>query len=588
MVGNVKNNPAITVNTMSISSFRRDDANRLARVQLNGSAIEGNSGGPLVDAKGRLVGVIVSRLRGEPVGFAVPPSVISQFLDGDIGALKAELTSLQTGTAAVKLEVKLVDPLRNLKAVTLRYARQSGTPAPAAPDAKGSYPLLVNGTNVPLQISGAAAAGQFNLPVATAEDRKLLVQFVLTTSTGRIMAAKPTPVEIPESPGAIAGMIEDDRPRAVPKWSCEVNLADGVKIKHHAGGTTIDLPGGTALVNSPQVKLYSAPSALVQVQGEFVAAVEVTNDFDPGGQTVSTPGGRRFPFTFQGAGLLLWQDEKNFIRLERCKGSDGGVGLIHRVLVEIYKEGREVGLYYSKPIPEKPVVLAARRKGTTVQLLFGEPPAKMTIFRELALDFTPSILVGVSASNLSRQPFTAKFDKFTLQGPGGQEVAVKPVSMTRLVSTGTDRRSDGSLVLEGAALKVLKSTGASPEAQSMSQYKGKWSEDRQLLWRPLSQGEALTLEVPVDSSGKFEIKAKFTMAPDYGRINLAMDTRPLYQGRPLDFYYKDVRPAKLMSLGTVSLDKGKHRLTITVQDKNPKSLGFSMGLDEIQVVPVKK
>jgi len=25
-----------------------------------------------------------------------------------------------------------------------------------------------------------------------------------------------------------------------------------------------------------------------------------------------------------------------------------------------------------------------------------------------------------------------------------------------------------------------------------------------------------------------------------------------------------------MSLGTVSLDKGKHKLTITVQDKNPK------------------
>jgi hypothetical protein len=212
----------------------------------------------------------------------------------------------------------------------------------------------------------------------------------------------------------------------------------------------------------------------------------------------------------------------------------------------------------------------------------------MTVFRELALDFNPSILVGVSASNLSRQPFTAKFDKFTLQGPAGQEVAVRPVSMTRLVSTGLDRRGDGSLVLEGAALKVLKSTGASPEAQSMSQYKGKWSEDRQLLWRPLSQGEAITLEVPVDSTGKFEIKARFTMSPDSGIINLAMDSRSLYQGRPLDFYYKETRPAKLMSLGTVSLDKGRHRLTITVQDRNPKSRGYSVGLDELQVVPVKQ
>ena len=383
--------------------------------------------------------------------------------------------------------------------------------------------------------------------------------------------------------------MDSDRPRAVPKFSCEVNLADGATMKHHAGGTTIELPGGKAMVNAPQFKLFNAPSALVRVSGEFVAVAEVSNDFDPGGQTISTPSGRKLPFTFQGAGLLLWQDEKNFIRLERCKGSDGDVGLIHRVLVEVYKEGRMVGIYYSKPIPEKPVVLAARRKGTTVQLLFAMPPKDLTVFRELALDFNPSILVGVSASNLSKQPFTAKFDKFTLQGPGGQEVAVTPVAMTHLVNTGLDRRSDGSLILEGASLKVLKSMGGAAEPQTnMNQFKGKWSEDRQLLWKALAKGDALTLEIPVETSGKFELKAKFTMAPDYARIRLAMGTRSLLQGKTLDFYYNDTRPARLMSLGTVTLDKGKHKLTITVQDKNPKSQGYSVGIDEIQVVPVKK
>jgi len=217
------------------------------------------------------------------------------------------------------------------------------------------------------------------------------------------------------------------------------------------------------------------------------------------------------------------------------------------------------------------------------------PPKELTVFRELALDFNPSILVGVSASNLSKQPFTAKFDKFTLQGPGGQEVAVTPVAMTHLVNTGLDRRSDGSLILEGASLKVLKSMGGAAEPQTnMNQFKGKWSEDRQLLWRALAKGDALTLEVPVETSGKFELKAKFTMAPDYARIRLAMDTRSLLQGKTMDFYYNDTRPARLMSLGTITLDKGKHRLTITVQDKNPKSQGYSVGIDEIQIVPVKK
>ncbi len=108
----------------------------------------------------------------------------------------------------------------------------------------------------------------------------------------------------------------------------------------------------------------------------------------------------------------------------------------------------------------------------------------------------------------------------------------QPVALTRLVNTGTNRRSDGTVVLEGAALKILKTTAGTAEPQNnMNQYKGRWSEDRQLVWQPLGKGESLTLEIPVDSTGKFEIKAKFTMAPDYGQIRLAMDTRPLLNGR---------------------------------------------------------
>ena len=80
--------------------------------------------------------------------------------------------------------------------------------------------------------------------------------------------------------------------------------------------------------------------------------------------------------------------------------------------------------------------------------------------------------------------------------------------------------------------KILKATAGTAEAQTnMNQYKGKWSEDRQLAWQPLGKGESLTLEIPVDATGKFEVKARFTMAPDYAQIRLAMDTRPLMNGR---------------------------------------------------------
>jgi hypothetical protein len=40
--------------------------------------------------------------------------------------------------------------------------------------------------------------------------------------------------------------------------------------------------------------------------------------------------------------------------------------------------------------------------------------------------------------------------------------------------------------------------------------------------------------------------------------------------------------------GAISLNSFEFRLTITVQDKNPKSQGYGVGIDEIQIVLVKK
>ncbi|MDR3638831.1 MAG: trypsin-like peptidase domain-containing protein [Isosphaeraceae bacterium] len=587
VVDNRAANPAITVNQMTISSLRRDEAGRLARVQLNGSLIEGNSGGPIIDTKGRLVGVAVARIRGEAVGFAIPPSVITAFLAGDIGGLTAELVTAGK-TAQVKIGVRLVDPLGRLKGVAVRYARQpaSGSPPPAQPDARGSFPLLDGGTSAPLSVAPGVASGQVDVPVGAPVDRKLVVQFVLTDIAGRITASKPTPIELPERPGTIAGLAESVKPKTLAKWSCEVNLNQGVKIANKPGSTTIDTPGEAPMVNAPQYQLFNAPSALVRVEGDFVAMVKVTNDFDPGSDQVTLPSGKKPGMTFQGAGLLIWQDERNFVRLERCKGSDGGVGQIHRVLVEMYKGGRETGIHYSGNLPQRPLALVAARKGASFQLLYSDPSGRLVVFQEMALDFDKEVFIGVSAANLSMHPFQAKFEEFTLKGPDGQDLQAKPVSMTRL-DGGPIQRSDGTWVVEGATMRVLKTLGsgsAKPQGH-MDKYGGQWSDNRQLLWSGGKQGDALALELLIDQEGKYDIKAKFTLAPDYGKVNFALDGKSLVQGKSYDFYNKEVRPARWMSLGTLPLAKGKHRLTVTLSGKNASSGGYSFGLDEVQLVP---
>ena len=63
----------ITVSQSSVSSLRWEtETGVLAKVQVNGGMQPGNSGGPVVDAYGNVIGVAVSVLRFTQINFAVP------------------------------------------------------------------------------------------------------------------------------------------------------------------------------------------------------------------------------------------------------------------------------------------------------------------------------------------------------------------------------------------------------------------------------------------------------------------------------------------------------------------------------------
>jgi hypothetical protein len=72
--------PAITVNAGSITSLRRDKEGELNRIQLDAAVNPGNSGGPVLDRKGKVVGVVVSGIQGSGVNLAIPVSHLQRFL----------------------------------------------------------------------------------------------------------------------------------------------------------------------------------------------------------------------------------------------------------------------------------------------------------------------------------------------------------------------------------------------------------------------------------------------------------------------------------------------------------------------------
>jgi hypothetical protein len=130
----------VTVNKSTVSSLRLSAGGTLQRVQLDGGLNPGNSGGPVVDGKGKVVGVAVSAVRNARIGFAIPAEHVVTFLNGRI--IGSSVGTPYKDGVGLKLPItfELVDPLGRLKMVdTEIWAGNPGRPRP--PGATEPAPL---------------------------------------------------------------------------------------------------------------------------------------------------------------------------------------------------------------------------------------------------------------------------------------------------------------------------------------------------------------------------------------------------------------------------------------------------------------
>jgi hypothetical protein len=74
-----KEYPTVSVNAGSITSLRRK-GDRLHRIQLDVALNPGNSGGPVLDRNGKVVGVVVAGVQGSGVNFAIPANEVATFV----------------------------------------------------------------------------------------------------------------------------------------------------------------------------------------------------------------------------------------------------------------------------------------------------------------------------------------------------------------------------------------------------------------------------------------------------------------------------------------------------------------------------
>ncbi len=71
--------PPVSVNAGSITSLHRKDG-ALHEIQLDVTLNPGNSGGPVLDLNGKVIGVVKSGVLGRGVNFAIPVSMVNRFV----------------------------------------------------------------------------------------------------------------------------------------------------------------------------------------------------------------------------------------------------------------------------------------------------------------------------------------------------------------------------------------------------------------------------------------------------------------------------------------------------------------------------
>jgi hypothetical protein len=372
----------------------------------------------------------------DTIGFVIPADEVRRTLAGRIGNLDLTLKSIDQNNASLEIKAQIVDPNKTVQGVTIHVAPASAGTVSPNPD--GSWPPLANTKGVELQRDPKApnptAAGQVQVALSGqgAAARKILVQTAHRDTRGQLVYAKPKEIELPEKPGRVTVSSEILRilrvmqrksmpmlgPLVDPEKNCKlIKDDDTMKIK-------IEIPGGKVRTLAPYVvtrlnkkkPLHNAPMTLIEVEGDFAAIVEVTGDMTPGTNLPKDRQGNDIPFTFQGAGLLLYQDKDNFVRLERTAGvSVATLQPIHKILFEVVKDGKHVENQSYPPVPEGPVALLLMRKkgkvmcGASLNLTAPAVPIKL-----VELDLPKKVKIGLSASNISAKPYTAQFEGFAL------------------------------------------------------------------------------------------------------------------------------------------------------------------------------
>ncbi len=114
-----RDNPVVTVSSGNVSSLKADTEEKVDLIQIDGTIVAGVGGGPIVDEKGRLVGMSVGKIGGTQIAFAIPSHVIEANLEGRIDHTVVEIGAVGNDRFDLALGVHVSDPRMKIKSAAI-------------------------------------------------------------------------------------------------------------------------------------------------------------------------------------------------------------------------------------------------------------------------------------------------------------------------------------------------------------------------------------------------------------------------------------------------------------------------------------
>ena len=127
----------VTITATTVTSLRKE-GNTFKAIQVNGGMHPGNSGGPVINSEGKVVGIAVAAYTGTQLHLAIPIESLNAVTNGKISNSQYGVAYKDGDKIHLPLRFQKLDPMKKMKAISV--ATWVGNPGPTRPSTNGKEP----------------------------------------------------------------------------------------------------------------------------------------------------------------------------------------------------------------------------------------------------------------------------------------------------------------------------------------------------------------------------------------------------------------------------------------------------------------